>query len=512
VSPDGASVVFAAVNRSDLTQLWLRPLDAIEARPIPNTEGASGAFWSPDGQWIGFFSTTNKQLRKTNVSGLQSQVISDQVSALGASWGRDGIIVFGSSAGIHKVAASGGTPVAVTTPAVTDGNHIGPTFLPDGRRFLFVIFGRGLYVGSVDGAAPREVATGMVSLYRLAGEELLTVRGGALVSQHLDMRTLTLTGESTNALAGGVGAFSVSPSVLAYQSQRDGGVHELEWFARSGRPAGALGDRADYSNVELSPDGTHVATAVLDPRARTRDIWIYDVARGIRQRFTFGAGEERTSVWSPDGQRVLFNARSAGVALDFFEKSADGSAREEPVLVDGVSKDAQSWSSDGRYLLYRASGATTANDLWVLPTFGDRKPFPFSVTLFEEPEGRIAPDGRWAAYSSNESGQMEVYVARFPGGGGKARVSTAGGSHPRWRRDGKELFYVSLDNKITAVDIENRLEAPRIGEARALFAVHVPAQAGYLYDVTPDGQRFLVNTDVGVIPPLTVVTNWKPAK
>ena len=512
VSPDGTSIVFAAVNRSDLTQLWLRPLDAIEARPIPNTEGAAGAFWSPDGQWIGFFSSTTKQLKKTDISGVQSQVICDQVNALGASWNREGVIVFGSSAGIQKVPASGGTPVAVTKPGPGEGNHLGPTFLPDGRRFLFVVFSGGLFMGSLDGSDRQEVSRGVVTAYRLAGEDLLTVRGGALVSQHLDLRTLALTADSTNVLPGGTTTFSASASVLAYQPRRDGGVHELDWFARTGRPAGTLGDRADYSNVELSPDGAHVATAVLDPRARTRDIWVYDVVRGIRQRFTFGAGEERTPVWSPDGRRLLFNARTTGVAFDFFQKPADGSGREEPVLVDGISKDALSWSPDERYLLYRATGATTNNDLWVFPAFGERKPFPFSVTPFDEQDGRIAPDGRWVAYSSDESGQMETYVARFPGGGGKARVSTAGGSHPRWRRDGKELFYLSLDNKMIAVDIGNGTDGLRIGDVRTLFAVHVPAQAGYAYDVTSDGQRFLVNTDVGTMPPLTVVTNWKSGK
>ena len=512
VSPDGMSVVFAATNRSDLGQLWLRPLDAVEARPIPHSEGASLAFWSPDGQWIGFFSSTTRQLKKTDTAGAQSQVICDVVNPLGGSWNQDGVIIFGSSSGIQRVAASGGIPVAVTKPGPGEGNHIGPSFLPDGKRFLFVVFGVGLFVGSIDGSERRELAPGMVTAYRLVGEELLTLRGSALTAQHLDSRTLALTGEPAVVLVGGASAFAGSPSVLAYQPRRDGGVHELTWFDRTGRPAGTMGDRADYSNLELSPDGTRVATAVLDPRARTRDIWIYEVARGIRQRFTFGAGEERTPVWSPDGKQILFNSRVSGAALDFFQKAADGSGREERVLADGVSKDALSWSPDGKYILYRATGVTTSNDLWVLPTFGDRKPFPFLVTPFDEQDGRIAPDGRWVAYSSDESGQMETYVARFPAGGGKSRISAAGGSHPRWRGDRKELFYVSLDNKVMAVEIESTPEELRIGTVKPLFAIHPPTQFGYSYDVAADGQRFLVNTDVGTMPPLTVVTNWKPGK
>lgn len=204
--------------------------------------------------------------------------------------------------------------------------------------------------------------------------------------------------------------------------------------------------------------------------------------------------------------------RDTGTPIELYQKAANGSGREEPVLVDGISKDPLSWLPDGRFLLYRASGVTTTNDLWVLPAFGDRKPFPFALTPFDEQDGRISPDGRWAAYGTDESGQMEVYVARFPSGGGKTRISTAGGTHPRWRRDGRELFYVSLDNKVTAVDIKGAAEDFRVGDARALFTIRPPAQPGYLYDVTPDGQRFLVIADVGAMPALTVVTNWKSPK
>jgi hypothetical protein len=219
-------------------------------------------------------------------------------------------------------------------------------------------------MGSLDGSERQEVAPGLVTSYRLVGEDLLIVRGLALVAQHLDTRKLALTGEPTVVLAGGASAFAGSPSVLAYQSRRDGGVHELTWFDRTGRTAGTMGDRADYSNLELSPDGTRVATAVLDPRTRTRDIWI----------------------------------------------------------------------------------------------------------------------------------------------------SAAGGSHPRWRGDRKELFYVSLDNKLMAAEIEGVPEELRIGTVQPLFAIHPPSQFGYSYDVMADGQRFLVNTDVGTVPPLTVVTNWKSGK
>jgi len=513
VSPDGTRIVFAAVNRNDLRQLWLRPLDATSASPIPHTEGASWAFWSPDGRWIGYYNLATSQLMKTDGIGGQSQVICNAATPQGASWNADGVIVYGSPSGVYKVPASGGTPVAVTKVGQGEGGHQNPTFLPDGQHFLFSVFAGGLFVGSIDGSAPREVGHGLGGGHRLVGDELLSVRRGVeLISQHVDTRRMTLTGEPIPVGVADAGTYDASAQTLVYLARLDGGVHELTWFDRSGRGAGVLGDRGDYSNVELSPDGARFSIAVLDPRVRTRDIWIVDVSRGVRQRSTFSATEERTAVWYPDGKRLLFNRRDKGSPIEFYQKAADGSGPEEPVLVDGVSKDPLSWSPDGRFLLYRASGATTTNDLWVLPTFGDRKPFPFSATPFDEQDGRVSPDGRWVAYSTDESGQMEVYVARFPSGSGKTRISTAGGTHPRWRRDGKELFYLSLDNKVTAVDIRGAAEDVRVGDTHPLFTIHAPVQAGYNYDVTPDGQRFIVIADVGATPALTVVTNWKPAK
>ena len=513
VSPDGGAIVFAGVSRTDFRQLWLRPLDAAETLPIPHTEGALWPFWSPDGHSIGFYDVRTRQLKKTDLSGAQVEVVCDFAGPLGASWSDAGVILFGSTSGIYKVPASGGTPVAVTTVAAGEGSHQGPQVLPGGRHFLFTKFGQGLFAAAIDGSGQREIVAAAGNGRRLAGGDLLIVRGTSLIAEHLDIRRIAVSGDPVTVGTADAGTFAASASVLVYQQRRNGGVHALAWFDRTGRPAGILGDRADYSNLELSPDGTRIATAVLDPALQTRDIWIYDVARGIRQRFTFGAGEERTPVWSPDGKRLLFNSREKGLSFAFYQKAADGSGAEEPVLLDATSKDALGWSPDGRYLLYRANSAgTSGNDLWVLPAFGDRKPFPFAATPFDEQDGRISPDGRWAAYSTDESGQMEVYVVRFPSGGGKARVSAAGGSHPRWRRDGKELFYVSLDNQLMAAGIAGAGDDVRVGDAAALFRIVPPAQPGYTYDVSADGQRFIVNTDLGGVPALNVVLNWKPAK
>jgi Tol biopolymer transport system component len=246
---------------------------------------------------------------------------------------------------------------------------------------------------------------------------------------------------------------------------------------------------------------------VLDPGRGTRDIWIFDTVRGVRTRFTFDPAEERTAVPSPDGGQVVFNSLRSG-ALELYRKASSGAGTEELLLKDGRSKDPNHWSPDGRFLLYRVTGDTRTNDIWVLPLSGDRTPFPFVATPFSEGNARFSPDGRWVAYTSDESGQPEVYVAPFPSGEGKWQVSTAGGEFPRWRGDGRELYYLAAGNTLTAVAVAGTAAAFQAGAPQHLFKVNLPPGPGYPYDVTPDGQRFLFNTEVAPPPPVTVVVNW----
>jgi Tol biopolymer transport system component len=520
ISPDGRHIAFQAVMVNGTSQIWLRSLDSAESHAVQGTEGGDMPFWSSDSQWIGYYLRSSQQLRKAPLVGDQTQLIGEAANPLGATWGPDGSIVYGTTRGLRRVPAGGGTSVALTTVQSREGSsHDRPWFLRDGRHFLFNAFAIGLMLGSLDVPAYRETVLGGVGIgvYSVVDDDVLFQRGQTIMLQHLNPRALTAAGEPT-PLMSGVAMFYATPSVLVFQPSRVGGTDELRWFDRGGKAQSVLGERGDYSNVELSPDTSHVAVATRDPRANIRNIWIYDSARGIPQRFTFGAGDERTAIWSPDGKTILYNRRlyraggSSSIGIDFYTKAADGSGDESPLLVDGISKDPLSWAPDGQHLLYRASGEGTQNDLYVLPMSGDRKPTPFSVTPFDEQDGRISPDGRWVAYSTDETGQMEVYVSRFPSGGGKARVSVAGGTHPRWRRDGKELFYVSNDSLMMAANVTPASDAVRVDGTRALFSVHTPFQPGYVYDVTPDGQRFLVITDVGVQPPLTVVTNWRAGK
>ena len=254
-------------------------------------------------------------------------------------------------------------------------------------------------------------------------------------------------------MTGAAGAFTVSDTgVLAYQTGSGAVRSQLVWHERGGKQTSVLGDQADYADVELSPDDQRVAVSVLDPAQGTRDLWLYDVKRGLRTRFTFDAANEFEPIWSPDGDRLAFSRNKESV--DLYQKPSSGSGSEGALLEGGLGKFPADWSPDGRFILYMAGGAAIGrSDLLVLPLFGDRKPFPFLESSFVETRGQFSPDGRWIAYASNESGQLEIYVARFPEPGERRRVSTAGGLWPRWRRDGTELVYLAPDNTLTAATV-----------------------------------------------------------
>jgi len=348
----------------------------------------------------------------------------------------------------------------------------------------------------------------------------LFVRDAMLLAQPFDADRLTLTGEAVpvaeQVQVSGfppVGIFSVSETgVLAYQAGMGRTNSELTWFDRAGKKLGVLGQPGPYQDVELSADAKQASVSVPDRVGRTSDIWLFDVARNLRTRFTFDAADELVSVWAPDGSRVAFNSRRKG-AVDLYVKAASGAGAEELLLADRFDKVPVSWSPDGKYLLYVAVGATpsasSANDLFVLPLFGERKPFPFANMPFSEAPGEFSPNGRWIAYSSNESGANEVYVAPFPGGGGKWQISNGGGALSRWSRNGDEIIYLAPDNTLVAVDVDGHGTAFGVGTARPLFRPRI-APTRYEWAVTPDGQRFLINTlpEQSVSSPITVVVNW----
>jgi len=547
LSPDGRRLAFVGTDAGGVTALWVQSLDEPAGQPLAGTEGALMPFWSPDSQFIGFLA--GGKVKRIAATGGPPLILAEHTGGgnAGASWNRDGVILLsGPRLGnpIRRVSASGGAPSPVTTLNADAGEtvHGFPFFLPDGRHFLYLAVGsktggsvssnspNGIYVTGLDSNERKLLVPGG-SNAKYAEGYLLFLRGQMLMAQPFDAQRLELTGAAVpiadDVAIGGVtgisGGYSVSETgVLAYQtgSVNEGGPADtstqLVWFDRSGKAIGALGDKAGYGDLELASDGKRGAVSLLDRTRRTRDIWLFDIARGLRTRFTFDSAEESASVWSPDGDRVVFNTNRKG-HFDLYQKASSGSGAEQELLVDTRDKYPIDWSPDGRFILFGvgATGAT-AYDLWVLPLFGDRKPFPFLQTPFGEVSGRFSPDGRWIVYASDESGRSDVYVAPFTGRGGtpgsKWQISTAGGTQPRWRKDGKEIFYLAPDKRLMGAAVNGQHSAFEVGAVRSLFDTRAPSTINprSAYGVSPDGQRFLVNTlaDDDAAAPITLVVNW----
>jgi len=342
-----------------------------------------------------------------------------------------------------------------------------------------------------------------------------------LMAQPFDADRLELTGEpalvaeGVGAGAGGGGAFAVSENgLLAFRIGQLPRT-QMAWYDRAGKQLGLVGERvAPYDDPELSPDGRRLAFEIQDENSRTWDIWIMDLLRGNSTRFTFDPRNDSLPHWSPDGNMIAFGSERGGAA-NLYQKPSSGAGNEEVLLQSGANKRPLDWSSDGRYVIYSNDGAQTARDLWVSPLFGDRKPFPYLQSQYEEYHARVSPDGRWMAYVSNESGRYEVYVQSFPEPRGKWLISTNGGVQPRWRHDGRELFYIALDETLMAVPVrgETALEAGTpvvLFDTNLAYGTTVTFARAQQYDVSPDGQRFLVNQvyESADTPPINVVVNW----
>jgi Tol biopolymer transport system component/predicted Ser/Thr protein kinase len=525
LSHDGRRLAFVAFQGSGARTLWVRDFGRMDPWQLAGTEGAAQPFWSPDDRSLGFFAGGKLKRIGAGGGGGTPVVLANAADARGGAWGAADVILFAPAVGqpLMRIGAGGGQPAPVTKLAGDDRAHVRPLFL-DGHRFLFTAIGRegrSEMAGSLDSAEQTKVMDGAWVPVNRSRDYLLFVQGSTLMARAFDAGRMTVAGDplpvadNVKVLGPGttnpVAIFSASESgVIAYQSSLSRSMHQLTWMDRAGRQMATLGDAAQYQSVEMDEAGAHAAVAVLDPVQGTRDIWLFDLASGVRTRFTFSKDEERSAVFSRDGSRVAFNSGPLA-AYNLFAKATNGAGAIDTLLSDDHSKDPMSWSPDGRYLLYRESVGRGSNNIWVLPTFGDRKPFPLLNSDANENYGRFSPDGRWIAYESDEAGRSEVYVAPFPATGAKWQISGAGGTLPRWRRDGKELFYVTLENVLTAVDVDGSGAGFQAGASHALFPLHPPLQPGYSYAVSADGQKFLVNTDRSTPAPLTVIMNWTSA-
>lgn len=525
VSHNGKNVAFVAIQ-DGISRIWVRSLDSLEPKLLSGTEGALAAFpfWAPDDRFIAFF--TSGKLKKVDLSGGPAQVICDVAGGFGGSWNRDGIIIFTEGV-LKRVSAAGGRPESITT---LDSNrhevaHTLPVFLPDGNHFLFLSRTNSndtyaVMAGSLNSKELKTVMNGNSRVEYDSGH-LLFVRDGTLFAQRFDAEKLQFIGDPFTVaeqvrhnLFNGAAAFAASGNgVLVYRTGSQDANRRLEWFDRSGRSLGVVGQPGAYRNPELSPDGKRIAVERTDPQTQNDDIWIFDVARSLPNRLTFDPGIDMYPVWSPNGEQIAFGTSRAGTDNLYVRSSTGGT---EELLLKGAAIP-RDWTKDNRFIVY---GVGAGSELMVLPLSGDRKPFPFlASSAFSYAQARVSPDGKWLAYYSNESGRNEIYVQGFPKPVSKFQISTDGGISPRWQRDGKEIFYLSPDNVLMAVSVRITDKTVDASRPVALFnAGPGPSGlAGYgtrqQYDVTADGQRFLVNTNITQTNenPVTVVWNWLAA-
>ena len=526
LSPDGLRLVYVGRDTDGKSLLWVRPLDSLQAQPLVGTDGAGLPFWSPDSRSIGFFA--GGKLKRIEASGGPPLTLADASFARGGSWSQDGMIIFSPSvnAPIHRISASGGTATPVTSlnPSKNETTHRWPCFLPDGRHFLYVAgspftpkesSANTIRVGSFDSKEGKLLFNSHSSALYASGH-ILFLRQNTLMAQRFDSKRLELTGEAV-PIADQVhedeislrSAVSVSQNGLLVYLAGSGPIsRELIWLDRSGKKLGQVPGAEAYIAPKISPNGKRLVYTLSSP---AYDIWSYDIERGVKTKLTFASTSGQGDlgpVWSADGTRIAYTNARAGV-FGFLQKSADGSGSEE-ILLEGTNsvKYPTDWSPDGKFLAYQQATAGV-NGIWILPLGGERKPISFVESQSFAAFAVFSPDGKWLAFCSTESGEQNVYVMQFPGPGGKWQISPAGGCYPRWRRDQKELFYLSSDDKIMVAAVSANGPSFVVGGVTALFEALVYRSQVGAYDVTADGQRFIIPYEPAQSnAAITLIENW----
>jgi eukaryotic-like serine/threonine-protein kinase len=529
LSPDGLRIAFTAKTADGKQVLWIRPLNSAIAQPMSGTDGATYPFWSADSHYVGFFAAG--KLNKLDASGGPPQALCDAPAGRGGAWGITGTIVFAAdtTSGLSRVDAAGGTRVPLTTLDGKETSHRWPAFLPDSNHFLYFAHGSttpdsGIYLASLDSKDRKLLLRNDSNAIYAAPGYLLFVRDNTLMAQRFNVRSLSLEGEA-KPLADHVAVntdtwrsiLTASASgELLYQHGAANGGSQLVWYDASGKAGEpVLPETADYDRPMLSPDGSKLAFD-LETNG-VADIWVVDLARHTKTRITFGPQYSSAPIWWPDGKSIVFGYGATSAAEAIYRQNADGTGSKEKLLeTPGIIAIPFSISLDGRYIAYmrRDPQSKTSYDIWALPTFpdksGEQKPFPVVATDFVDATPCFSPDGKWLAYANNETGRYEVYIQPFPTGAGRWQVSTAGGAEPNWRKDGKELFFNSMDQQIMAVDVQPNGSGLQLGTPHALFKAATVNGPQGPYTVSADGKKFVMNT---VLPqslsePLTLITNW----
>ena len=521
ISPDGRKIAFVAVDSLGRTRLYVRSLNSLSALPLPGTENAFYPFWSPNSDFIGFF--TDGKLKKIDASGGPPLSVCDAQNSRGGSWGKNDIIVFtpSTSDGIYQVPAAGGTPTQVTRldSAKNESTHRFPWFLPDGKRFLY--FDRissgtdddQVRIASLDGTVNTKLINSHSNAIYANGY-ILFVREQTLVAQPFDPDSREMKGNAVPiaeqvrfSLNWNHGSFSASTNgELIYEGGLGPATNQLAYFDRTGKNITIVKGSQSVFEGSFSPDASKIAYSSVDQQQRNEDIWVYDIVRSLSTRLTFDPKDDTDPIWSPDGKKIIFSSNRSG-PYSVYVKNADGTGNEDELLKSPSGLYPTSWSEDGKWIAATTYGN---RNVVVYPANGKGTPIGFVSTSFSEDEARFSPDGKWLLYGSNESGQREFYVRPFPGPGGKWQVSTEGGADRAfWRGDGKEIYYYARDGKIMSAEVASTNETFSVGAVKPLFDASSVGVIAFL-NVSPDGKKFLVvyNPVETRSDRLTLVTNW----
>jgi Tol biopolymer transport system component len=525
VSPDGRHLTFAARTAEGKKFLWVRSLDSLEARPLPGTENGLHPFWSPDSRFIAFFA--GGKLKKIDLGGSPALALADASNGRSGSWNEEGVILFSPTTlePIHRISAGGGTatPVTEIDKSRNETTHRWATFLPDGRHFLYMAGGHGasadsethaIFVGDLESEETKLLLHARSNAAYASGH-LLYTRDRVLLAHPFDPERLELTGDPV-PIAQGLqyehpffrALFSVSDAgTLAYRGGAVERKSSLAWIDRHGQQISSIGEPANFESVELSPDETKAAVAIVDPDIGTGDIWVYDLSREVATRFSFGRLDENFPVWSPDGSRIVFHAFTE-LWPNLYVKPTSGAGSEELLVDSATMKVPTDWSPDGQFIIYDNFDpqGETSRDIFIVPLAGEAEPRPFLQTEFNEYEARFSPDGRWILYTSEESGRAEIYVAPFPGPGGKWQVSKGGGLGAVWTRGGQEILYRAAGGKVLAVAVKAGASTFEVGAPVNLF------EESRIVAASPvrDGERILVALSAKSTQsfPIALLINW----
>jgi Tol biopolymer transport system component len=515
LSPNGRLLAFVAYNQGK-SALWIRALEKTDAEELAGTEGAIFPFWSPDSRLIGFFQAG--KMKKIDPSGGPATVICDAPNGRGGTWNRSGLILFAPAptSAIYQVAADGGKPSAVTKqPASQTVSHRWPSFLPDGRHFLYLVNSgeqAGIFVGSLDSPEAKRVASDLSNAAYVSPGYLLFVRGSTLMGQSFDPGQQVLNGEPfrithqkiSSWLTGNFSSFTVADGGLLAYHRASIPLTQMRWYDRSGHQTGSVGEPGYYDLMDIARDNNNVLVKRFDPETLDGDLWVFDAVRDSASRVTFQPGKYNWAAFSFDGQRIVYGREPQ---FDILAKSTTGTEAEQLLLHSDEGKVPTGWSPDGRLILYHKQTKKGNMELWLLPVTGSQRPAPFLQTPFNSFLGSFSPDGKWIAYTSDESGRGEVYV-RAVSGPRQWQVSTNGGLYAQWQKDGKELYYGSPDSKIMAVEIKPGPDFA-FGPPHPIFDP-LPSNMGNW--IAPDGQRILCNIPVNdsgpASAPISLVVNW----